>query len=204
MKRILATILCLAPMPVLADGPIVGLATCNAEHAIYELTGRGPDVDDVWRISFFPTQERVSIASDLYLRLTTTQRHYWFTFSVSQGYSGISVFPVTDPSIKGGGRDLLGPPFGDNLEAGVEDDVLGTLRFISLDSDLRAFYEPPVAGEEAPPYIMLPDLGLSLWYYTDALTDEPFAERDPMPRGAFRLADCLVAPNPSVNPGRAD
>ena len=92
----------------MAQAPVIGPATCEAERAVYEMTA--PDTEEVWRIGLVPARNMASIASDLYLKLTTPQRDYWFTFSVSQGYSGITVFPVTDPYADSGPRDLLGPP----------------------------------------------------------------------------------------------
>jgi hypothetical protein len=68
----------------MAQAPVVGTATCEAERAVYEMTA--PDTDEVWRIGLVPARNMASIASDLYLKLTTPQRDYWFTFSVSQGY----------------------------------------------------------------------------------------------------------------------
>ena len=88
MTRLLtAAALCLLPLPAMAQAPVIGPATCEAERAVYEMTA--PETDEVWRIGLVPARNMASIASDLYLKLTTPQRDYWFTFSVSQGYSGI-------------------------------------------------------------------------------------------------------------------
>lgn len=200
MKRLLAVLLCIAPLPALADEPLVGLAECEAERAVYELTE--PDSDDVWRIGFVSTPDWASIVSDLFLRLTTPQRDYWFTFSVSMGYSGISILPVTDPTHRGGGNSLLDSRSDDSSDDTTRDYILDTLRFISFDADLVADYAPPVAGEAAPSYIILPELGVTLWYSAASLTDDPDAMRDPMPRGVFRLTECLEAPHPPVTPYR--
>lgn len=175
------------------NAPVAGPATCPAERGVYEL--RVPDSADVWRIELVPAQNTRSIASDLYLKLITQVRTYWFKFEVSQGYSGISVLPVTDPYSKGGSKDLLGPPFGDNPEGTSEIDVLSALRFLAFDETLNVLFEPPVSGDEAPPLMMLPEIGRALWYDTAALTDAPGADRDPMPRGMFKRTGCLVAPH---------
>src|SRR5690554_3857434 len=58
------------------NAPIVGPATCPAERAVYEL--RVSDSEDVWRIELVPAQNTRSIASDLYLKLVTPVRTYWF------------------------------------------------------------------------------------------------------------------------------
>src|SRR5690606_41694053 len=94
----------LLPLPAMPQAPVVGPATCEAERAVYEMTAT--DTEEVWRIGLVPARNMASIASDLYLKLTTPQRDYWFTFSVSQGYSGISVFPVTYPYADDGPREI--------------------------------------------------------------------------------------------------
>ena len=186
MNRIsVVATLCLLPLPALAQAPVAGPARCEAERAVYEMTA--PDTDEIWRIGLVPARNMASIASDLYLKLTTPQRDYWFTFSVSQGYSGISVFPVTDPYAENGPRDLLGPPFGANPDSVTDPDILNALRLLSR-------------GEDAPPYIMLPEIGRALWYDAAALTEDEPADRDPMPRGVFRRTGCLVAPHPQAGP----
>lgn len=194
MTRWIAVALCLAVLPRPSVAQMAGPATCPTERAVYEMTA--PDTDEIWRIALVPGRDGPGIASDLYLRLTTPQRAYWFYFSVSQGYSGISVFPVTNPYADSGPRDLLGPPFGSNPDGTTDPDVLNALRFLALDADLHVGFEPPMRDQEAPPYIMLPELGRALWYSAKALTDDPDADRDPMPRGLFRRTQCLVAPHP--------
>ncbi|ODT82519.1 MAG: hypothetical protein ABS76_07840 [Pelagibacterium sp. SCN 64-44] len=165
---------------------------CPAERALYGLeTDEGP-----LEIGFLRSRNYASIASDLYLYLNTTQRTYWFTFSVSNGYSGMTLLPVTDPARSDaepdGPRQLLDPA---NDDAGVQDAVRA-LRFYALDKDFTFWFEPPNEGEAAPTYVMIPEIGLALWYGADALTDDPAADRDPMPRGMFQRIACLdtIAP----------
>jgi len=199
MNRLLAmAIILLGAVPASARAPAAGQAMCEAERAVYEM--RAPDTDEVWRLGLVPARNMASIASDLYLKLTTPRRDYWFTFSVSQGYSGISVFPVTDPYADGGPRDVLGPPFGSNADGVTDSDILNMLRFLSFDADLNVAFEPPMRGEEAPPFIMLPEIGGALWYDPADLTGDKTAERDPMPRGVFRRTQCLVAPHRPAGP----
>lgn len=199
MKTLLAGIVCSALCAgIFSQASAAPPAFCESERAVYEMTA--PDTDEVWRLSLVPAQNMASIASDLYLKLTTPQRDYWFTFSVSQGYSGISIFPVTDPYAPDGPRDLLGPPFGANAQAQNTEDIVGSLRFLSFDADLNVAFEPPMSGEEAPPFIMLPEIGLALWYDAAALTDDPAADRDPIPRGMFKHSQYLVAPHPRAKP----
>jgi hypothetical protein len=167
---------------------------CPAERAVYEL--RVPDSDEVWKLNLIPAPTMASIASDLYLHLVTPQRDYWFTFSVAQGYGGISILPVTDPYEASGPRDLLAAPFGDDSDGATDEEVGGWLRFLSLDADLNVVVDQPMRGDAAAAYILLPELGLGLWYAAAAFTDDPTADHDRMPVGVFRRSACLVVPPP--------
>lgn len=171
---------------------------CPVERAVYEL--RVPDSEGAWRLGLVPAKTMASMASDLYLRLTTPQRDYWFTFRVSQGYGGISVFPVTDPYNAAGPRNLLAEPYGDNPDGATDEEIGGWLRFLSLDASLAVAFDPPMKGDEAPAFIMLPELGQGLWYAAAAFTDDPAADRDPMPVGLFQLSGCLVVPPAPAGP----
>lgn len=168
--------------------------TCPTERAVYRFESEDGPIE----IGLVPALHYASAASDLYLRLTTTQRSYWFGFSVSNGYSGITLLPVSDPTRADaepdGPQDLL-----DRLgEEGAGDGLLANLRFYALSEDLSFWANPPVAGEPAPTYLMVPELGVALWYEPSALTDDPAAERDPMSRGVFRQVACLeTAPEPA-------
>lgn len=180
---------CLGAAAILAD-------ECPAERALYELKTEEGRLE----IGFAQARNYASIASDLYLFLTTTQRTYWFTFSVSNGYSGMTLLPVTDPTRADAEPD--GPK--ELLDLGSDDeatqDALRALRFYALDEDFTFWFEPPMAGEPAPAYIMVPEIGLALWYGAGALTDDPAADRDPVPRGIFQPAVCRGATPPPAWP----
>jgi hypothetical protein len=186
--------------PPAASAANIGPASCPAERAVYELKWE----DETFRAAFIPARNDASIASDLYYRLTTPQREYWFKFNVSQGYSGMTLFPVSNPydarAAANGPRDLLGPPYGDNKEATAATDVLVSLRFYALDEELNFLVEPPMRGEDAPAFVMTPEIGLTLWYEPTAISEDKTAFRDPMPRGMFRRTACLVAPPPEAYP----
>lgn len=170
------------PSALLAD-------ECPAERALYSLDTE----DGRLELGFARARNYASIASDLYLYLTTTQRTYWFIFSVSNGYSGMTLLPVTDPTRADaepdGPRDLIDLASDD----AATRDVLRALRFYALDEDFTFWFEPPMSGEPAPAYVMVPEIGLALWYGAGDLTDDPDAERDPMPRGIFQPEVCLDA-----------
>lgn len=184
--------------PARAQVTLLDSTPCPAERAVYEL--RVPDSEEVWRLSLVPARTMASMASDLYLHLTTPQRTYWFTFSVAQGYGGISVFPVTDPYAETGPKNLLGAPFGDNPDGASGEEVGNWLRFLLLDAELDVGFDPPMRGDAAPAYIFLPELGQGLWYAAAAFTDDPAADRDPMPVGLFRHSACLAVPPPPALP----
>lgn len=186
LAAIAAAILSALSQPAIAQG---GADTCPAERAVYEM--RANDSEDIWRLSLVPARHMASVASNLYLRLTTPQRDYWFTFSAAQGYGGISILPVTDPYIEPGPRSLLD---------GDGDDIVGWLRFLALDADLGIAVVAPSRGDEAAPYIILPEIGVGLWYDPAAFTDAPGVVRDVMPRGVFKRSACLVAPPPEALP----
>lgn len=161
---------------------------CPAERALYEL--HDTDGKEVWRLNLVPARNTAGIASNLYLHLVTPQRGYWFTFSVSQGYGGISILPVSDPYIEPGPRDLLSGPESEALM----EEVGGFLRFMAFDTALGIANDPPNRGDEAPLHILLPELGQGLWYSAPAFTDDPAADRDFMPRGLFKRTGCRVVP----------
>lgn len=180
-------------LPALVPAVLLGLAgpapaadECPTERAIYELL----DGEDRFEIGFQRSHNYASIASDLYMYLTTPQRTYWFTFSVSNGYSGMTLIPVTDPTradaAPDGPRELLALGSDDPQDL----DVLRSLRFYALDEDMTFWFEPPNEGEPAPAYVMVPEIGLSLWYGAGQLTDDATADRDPMPRGVFKPDLC--------------
>ena len=82
-------------------------------------------------------------------------------------------------------------------------EIAGSLRFLSFDPDLNvAFRTAGWPARTRRKFIMMPDIGLTLWYEASALTDDARADRDPMPRGIFRLAHCLDAPHPLAGPGK--
>ena len=185
-------------IPAFAHPPVI---SCPADQAVYRLqTEDGP-----LEIGFIPATSFISAASDLYLYLTTTQRTYWFSFSVSNGYSGMTLHPVSDPVAASnagkadGPRELLTDYFAEDADA-AEAEILTSLRFYSLDSDLTFLFEPPLSGELAPAYVMMPEIGLTLWYEPQALTEDPGADRDSIPRGIFELSECLPAPRAKVRP----
>lgn len=183
-----------------AQGPVAGPATCPAERAVYELEA---EEGASFRVSLVPARTFASIASDLYLRLSTPQRDYWFTFGVSLGYGGTTLLPVSDPyaaeAAEAGPRGLLADSSG-SPGAAAQAALLSSLRFLAFDAELDLQAMPPLSGEESPPYILMPEIGAALWYSASALTDDPTAGRDPMPRGMFKRTQCLVAPHPLAFP----
>lgn len=177
-------------------------APCPTERAQYRMeTGEEGD----FRVAFVPARHGVSAASDLYLKLTTPQRDYWFGFAASNGYGSIALLPVSDPyaatAEESGPRDLLaGGDDGADGGDGAGDELLASLRFFAMDAALRVAESPPQKGEEAPPYLMMPDIGLALWYDVRSLSADDGATADSMPRGVFKRTGCLAKAPPEAFP----
>lgn len=135
------------PVALLAD-------ECPAERALYSLDTE----DGRLELGFARAQNYASIASNLYLYLTTTQRTYWFTFSVSNGYSGMTLLPVTDPTRADAKPD--GPQELIDLSSNDEamHDVLRALRFYALDEDFTFWFEPPCPANLHRPMSWCPKL----------------------------------------------
>lgn len=169
------------------SSPALAADECPAERALYALTSE----EGRFEVGFVRSRNHASMASNLYLFLRTPQRTYWFTFSVSNGYSGMTLIPVTDPSRSDAEPD--GPK--ELIDLGTDDpealDTLRALRFYAMDEDFTFWFEPPNEGDPAPAYLMVPEIGLALWYFAGRLTDDPAADRDPMPRGMFLTEACL-------------
>lgn len=163
-------------------------AACPVERTTYAMETEDGD----FSVSFVPARSYASMASDLYLRLTTSQRAYWFVLAMSSGYGGTTLLPVSDPyhetAREDGPRNLLDA---EDVDAEVHEETLSNLRFYALDETLNFIEEPPASEEPAPAFIMMPELGVTLWYDPSAVSEDLTAERDPMPRGIFRFSACL-------------
>jgi len=173
--------------------------TCSAERAIYQLESEY----GAFRAEFVRSHF-ASIASDLYLRITSPQRPYWFKFSVSNGYSQIGAMPIADPYAEAaredGPRELLAEAFDDPDRMEEAREILSNLTFYPMASDLTVFASPPNSGENAPAYFFMPQMGLTLWYAPRAISEDATAMRDPMPVGMFKLTECRDAPLPEAFP----
>lgn len=168
---------------------------CPANRAIYRFEEQGL----AFEIRFVEANNFATIASDLYLRLTTPNQLYWFNFNVSNGYSGITLHPISNPYdeiARGDGPRELHLDYAED----IEDEILISLRFYPMDENLHFLHEPPQSISSAPAFITMPEIGLSLWYNANLLTEASELDRDPMPRGIFRLAECSDAPLPKAYP----
>jgi len=185
-----------ATLPALAAP--VDAASCVTERAVYEL----PSEDGVFRAQFITARSAAFGASNLYFRMVSPQRTYWFTMNSSNGYGGYSLDPISDPYLpeaqEDGPRQMIDyiTDWDDpNIVVQAERDA--RLAFYTLDADLN-FIGLPQKGEPAIPYLMAPELGLELWYAPSELSEDDGPERDPMPRGLFRFTECLTeTPEPA-------
>ena len=178
----------LLPVAALAQ-PTAPHTECPAERAVYTMATEGND----YIVHLIPAQTRAGWSSDLYLRLTTPQRDYWFVFAAaSQG--NLRLDPVGDPyapEARGAGPASMIQAFRSRWPGALMDELPSLLRFYALDAELGFMLAQPQQGQTAPTFLLMPELNTALWYHLLALTDDPGAERDPMPRGIFRLTECL-------------
>lgn len=178
-------------------GPVRADTSCPAERATYAMEAE----EGTFSVSFVPARSHASMASDLYLRLTTPQRPYWFTLAMSNGYGGTTLLPISDPyhetAREDGPRNLLDA---EDVDAEAYGETLSNLRFYALDERLNIIDEPPASEEPAPAFVMMPELGATLWYDPAVVSEDPAAERDPMPRGVFRFGACLDESPPQAWP----
>lgn len=162
--------------------------SCSAERAVYTLKS-----DPAFTAGFIPAKHFASNVSNLYFRVTSPQRTYWFTFSVGVGYTGISLDPVGDPYVAQGGDPDNGPVV---LEP--DETSRKSLRIYPMDRDFTVRETLPSSGDPAPYAFFASELGSVLWYAPRDVTQDASAERDPMNRGVFILTGCLEqAPKPA-------
>lgn len=186
---VLTTVVAVVASFTAFDGrPALADLICPVERAAYAMGIEDGD----FSLSFIPARSCASMASDLYVRLGTSQRSYWFVPAMSNGYGGMTMLPVGDPyqesAEKNGPRRLLEA---DGVDAQSYVQTLANLQFYVLNEKFDFISEPPANGDPAPAFIMMPELGATLWYDAAAVSEYPGAERDPMPRGVFRFARCL-------------
>ncbi|GKY86857.1 hypothetical protein [Sinisalibacter aestuarii] len=188
----------LLPVAALAQ-PTSTLTGCPAERAVYTMATEGND----HVVHLIPAQTRAGWSSDLYLRLTTPQRDYWFVFGVSASQGNMTLLPVGDPyapEARVGGPANLIEAFRSRSPDAFPGELPSLLRFYVLDAELGFTPAQPQQGQPAPAFLLMPELNTALWYHLPALTDDPSAERDPMPRGIFRLTECLDTTPPAAFP----
>jgi hypothetical protein len=154
---------------------------CRAERALYTLNS-----DPAFTAGFIPAKHFASMASNLYFWIKSPQRTYWFTFSVGNGYSGISLLPVGDPYIAADGDPDNGPV---QLKAGELN--LPYMRIYPMRHDLTLSETAPTGGDPAPDALFAPEIGTVMWYEPRAITEDASATRDAMTRGAFIRTGCL-------------
>ena len=113
---------------------------CPIEKAVYAVNGA------TLRFVKVPKLARQSDLS-AQMRSTTTGRVYKYTFAASNGYSTQYLVPFDEKAKT-------------EEEASAHDE---SLAFFMFDQKLKRV-DLPTPGEEAPPYLFIPDLGVTLWY----------------------------------------
>lgn len=200
MKRPIAGLFTALLLPVAALAqPTTTLAGCPVERAVYTMATEGND----YVVHLIPAHTRAGWSSDLYLRLTTPQRDYWFVFAAGASQGNLRLDPVGDPhapEARGAGPASMIQTFRSRWPDGPVEELPSLLRFYALDAELGFILAQPQQGQAAPAFLLMPELNTALWYHLPALTDDPRAERDPMPRGMFRLTACLDTTPPAAFP----
>lgn len=170
---------------------VVPRLACGAAQASYRL-----DADPRFGARFVRLGFRASGDSPYFLRLTTPAQAYWFRFAMSNGYGGMTLIPVRDPSRADpaeGAQDLQQTP----AELEEFTIIAERLRVYTLDRQLQFLDYPPdpeAGRDDAPPFLLMPEMGNLLWYEPALLNGREGTPREAMPRGLFRLAACDGAP----------
>jgi len=200
MKVLLAGLFAALLLPVAALAQPTALHTeCPAERAVYTMATEGTD----YSVHLIPAQTRAGWSSDLYLRLTTPQRVYWFVFAAAASQGNVRLDPVDDPyapEAREAGPASMIQAFRSRWPDAPVDALPSLLRFYALDAELGFMLAQPQQVQAAPAFLLMPELNTALWYHLPALTPDPEVERDPMPRGIFRLTACLDTTPPPAFP----
>ena len=175
MRARLACLAVLTPamMPgALAAGP------CPAESALYVQRG-----DNGTELALLAAGSFGTAASNLFLRVRTARQSYWFRIQAANGYGGLTLEAIRDPS------SVAPAERGQPIAAASDTAEPATpLRLIPLRRDLSEIADAPRAGSAAPAILFLPDLGPTLWYDSAELGGS--GERELVSRSAFVLAAC--------------
>ncbi|HWM83940.1 MAG TPA: hypothetical protein VNQ56_17920 [Pseudolabrys sp.] len=164
--------------PVILGALPTHAAGCPAEHAHYRQAG-----SHGFTAAFVAAGNHGTAASNLFFVVRSRNGNHWFRFQVANGYGGISLEAITDPAIS---NPDDGPQPLDTAPGRGPDEKEGRNNaFIPYRANLTEIQNPPQAGDNAPPIIVLPDLGARLWYDTGTSADRLF-----MSRAAFRLTAC--------------
>lgn len=163
--------LCLGAAPLHAAG-------CPAERARYTQS----DTRD-FTAAFVRAGRHGTAASNLFFVVHSSRGSHWFRFNSANGYGRISLEAIPDPA---GSNPQDGPqPIDASSDSAEDGDAARDSTFIPYRANLTEIMNPPQAGGNAPPVIVLPDLGARLWYDTSGST-----RRLHMSRTAFRLSGC--------------
>lgn len=161
---------------------------CPAERARYTQVG-----SRVFTAAFVAAGSYGTAASNLLFVVRSRHESHWFRFQAANGYGGIYLEAITDPATA---NPEEGPrPRGASGDTQLDGGVRGNA-FIRYRANLSEIKNPMQAGESAPPVIVLPDLGATLWYDTSVLAD-----RLNMSRAAFRLSGCAKPTKAKVQRG---
>lgn len=149
-------------------------ADCAIERAVYRpLGGRNPDAEKTFELTHsarrIPANQSQLVAT---IRDTATKRFHYFGFAFSNGY-GRTHLVYAGPD-KSGGK----PDGGEVNTDGPGSPV------VYFDAKLGMVDAPVKAGEPAPDYLIMPEIGLNFWY--SGPSDHSFIPPD----GLWKRAAC--------------
>jgi hypothetical protein len=160
--------------------PAGASAICRSERASYRLK-----TDPSFTARFVPALHHASVATRLYLRVTSRRRSWWFVFGSSQGYGGLFVEPVTDPTLpsaREAGPKRLG-----------EGEEPAPMAFYPMTRALDVLASAPQPGEAAPDAFFIPEFGQRLWYDPASLSGNAGAKARSMRLGVFVRIGCAAS-----------
>lgn len=156
-------------------------AACPAHEAHYHHTASGFTADFA--------RFNGSANSPYYLHLKSPLAHdYWFRFSSSNGYGGLSLIPIHNPLE----ADAIDGPQDIHIADADQqalNEALPYLRYYPLN-EADEILSDALPNGLAPTHFLLPEIGQLLWYDPGLLNGLANTPAEVMPRGFFRLDRC--------------
>ncbi len=172
----------LTPGSLPADQPAQQVkAGCPAHEARYHHTASDFTADFA--------RFKGSNNSPYYLHLKSPLAHdYWFRFSSSNGYGGLSLIPIHNP-LKADAVDGPQDIHATDADQQALNEALPYLRYYPLN-EADDILPDALPDGLAPTHFLLPEIGQLFWYDPGLLSGLANTPPEVMPRGFFRLSRC--------------